>query len=88
MKYAPLLHENFSRKVLQFFSYVKYSQAQIQWSSEYGLILLVGILISIGLWIGYRNNEIEDERKKLEKIAVAKARKERLRKIKSLYPKK
>ena len=44
--------------------------------------------IFIGLWIGYRNNEIEDEKKKLAKDLAVKARKQRLEKLASLYPKK
>ena len=70
------------------FGYVQYSQAQIQWSWQYTLISLIGIFIFIGLWIGYRNNEIEDEKKKLAKDLAVKARKQRLEKLASLYPKK
>ena len=70
------------------FAYVQYSQAQIEWSWQYALISLFGVVISIGIWIGYRNNEIEDEKKKLAKDLAVKARKQRLEKLASLYPKK
>ena len=74
--------------MIRAFSYVQYSQAQIQWSWQYALIWLIGVVIFIGLWIGYRNNEIEDEKKKLAKDLAVKARKQRLEKLESLYPKK
>ena len=71
------------------FAYVQYSQAQMQWSWQYdALIWLIGVVIFIGLWIGYRNNEIEDEKKKLAKDLAVKARNQRLKKLESLYPKK
>ena len=74
--------------MIRIFTYVKYSQAQIQWSWQYALISLIGGVIFVGLWIGYRNNEIEDEKKKLAKDLAVKARKQRLEKLASLYPKK
>ena len=74
--------------MIRIFAYVQYSQAQIQWSWQYSLISLTGVAIFIGLWIGYRNNEIEDEKKKLAKDLAVKARKKRLKKLESLYPKK
>ena len=74
--------------MIRIFAYVQYSQAQIQWSWQYSLISLTGVAIFIGLWIGYRNNEIEDEKKKLAKDLAVKARKQRLEKLESLYPKK
>ena len=74
--------------MIRSFAYVQYSQAQIQWSWQYSLISLTGVAIFIGLWIGYRNNEIEDEKKKLAKDLAIKARKQRLEKLESLYPKK
>ena len=74
--------------MIRIFAYVQYSQAQIQWSWQYALISLTGVAIFIGLWIGYRNNEIEDEKKKLAKDLEVKARKQRLEKLESLYPKK
>ncbi len=74
--------------MIRIFAYVQYSQAQIQWSWQYSLISLTGVAIFIGLWIGYRNNEIEDEKKKLAKDLAIKARKQRLEKLESLYPKK
>ena len=74
--------------MIRTYAYVQYSQAQIEWSWQYALISLIGVVIFIGLWIGYRNNEIEDEKKKLAKDLAVKARKQRLEKLESLYPKK
>ena len=49
--------------------------------------MFLGLFVFIGLWIGYRNNEIQDEKKRVEKILAAKKEKARLEKIASLYPK-
>ena len=84
-KYAPLLH---ALKVIQLFSYIQYSQAQIEWSWEYGLVFFIGLLIFIGLWIGYRNNEIEDQKRKRLKVATDNAKKARLERLDALYPNK
>ena len=42
-------------------------------------ILLV-VFVFIGLWIGYRNNQIADDQKKLDKITAEEERKVRLEK--------
>ena len=72
--------------MFELFSYIRYSQAELQWGWEYEVILFLGLFVFIGLWIGYRNNQIADDQKKLAKIAAEEARKIRLRKISSLYP--
>ena len=68
-------------------SYVQYSTTEIQWSWGHGFLLLLGVFVFIGLCVGYRNNQIADDQKKLAKIVAEKARKIRMQKISSLYPK-
>ena len=50
-------------------------------------LLLLTTVIWILLWIGYRNNKINDEIKKKEKDERINYRNERIRKLESLYPK-
>ena len=70
------------------FSYVKYSEASFQMSNEYITLLIITISIWILLWLGYRKNKINDEKKMKEKQARIKAKTERRRKLESLYPSK
>ncbi len=71
-----------------FFSYVQYSQAELQWSWQYATISLIGCMTCIGLWIGYRNNKINDDKRRMEKQAHLQENQDRLKRIASLYPKK
>jgi len=70
------------------FSYVKYSEASFQMSNEYFALLVITTSIWILLWLGYRKNKINDEKKMREKQARIKAKTERRRKLESLYPSK
>ena len=70
------------------FSYVKYSEASFQMSNEYIALLIITTSIWILLWLGYRKNKINDEKKMNEKRARIKAKTERRRKLESLYPSK
>jgi len=70
------------------FSYVKYSEASFQMSNEYIALLLITTCIWILLWLGYRKNKINDEKKMKEKQARIKAKTERRIKLESLYPSK
>ena len=70
------------------FSYVKYSEASFQMSNEYIALLIITTSIWILLWLGYRKNKINDEKKMKEKRARIKAKTERRRKLESLYPSK
>ena len=70
------------------FSYVKYSEASFQMSNEYIALLLITTCIWILLWLGYRKNKINDEKKMKEKQARIKAKTERRKKLESLYPSK
>lgn len=67
---------------------MRYSQAQIQWSWQYGVISLIGIFIFGGLWLGFRNNQIEDEKKRHKQKVTTQIEKERLKRLESLSPKK
>ena len=69
------------------FSYVKYSEASFPMTGQYIALLLLTTLIWILLWIGYRQNKINDEIKKQEKERRINAKIERRRKLESLYPK-
>ena len=69
------------------FSYVKYSDASFPMTGQYMALLLLTTVIWILLWIGYRNNKINDEIKKKEKDERINYRNERIRKLESLYPK-
>tara|TARA_Y100001968_G_C18919212_1_gene508978 strand:+ start:149 stop:385 length:237 start_codon:yes stop_codon:yes gene_type:complete len=68
------------------FSYVKYSEASFPMTGEYIALLLITIIIWILLWIGYRQNKINDEIKKKEKEQRINKKKERRKKLESLYP--
>ena len=69
-----------------FFSYVKYSEASFPMTGQYMALLLLTAIIWILLWIGYRRNKINDERKEKEKKERINAKTERRRKLESLYP--
>ena len=68
------------------FSYVKYSEATFPMTGQYTALLLLTSVIWILLWIGYRQNKINDEIKKKEKEERINAKTERRRKLESLYP--
>ena len=68
------------------FSYVKYSEASFQMTSQYTALLLITSSIWILLWFGYRNNKLNDEKKMKEKQERIKAKTERRKKLDSLYP--
>ena len=67
-------------------SYVKYSEASFPMTSQYTALLLLTTIIWILLWVGYRQNKINDEKKKKEKEERINAKTERRRKLESLYP--
>jgi hypothetical protein len=68
------------------FSYVKYSEASFPMTGQYTALLLLTTVIWVLLWIGYRQNKINDEVKKKEKEERINAKTERKRKLESLYP--
>ncbi len=68
------------------FSYVKYSEASFPMSGQYTALLVLTLIIWILLWIGYRQNKINDEIKKKEKEERIIEKTERRRKLESLYP--
>ena len=68
------------------FSYVKYSEASFPMTGAYTTLLVVTTIIWILLWIGYRQNKINDEIKKKEKEKRINAKTERRKKLESLYP--
>ena len=68
------------------FSYVKYSEASFPMTGQYTALLLLTTIIWILLWIGYRQNKINDEIKKKEKEKRINAKTERRKKLESLYP--
>ena len=70
------------------FSYVKYSDASFQMSNEYFSLFLITTGIWTLLWLGYRKNKINDEKKMKEKQARIKEKTERRIKLESLYPSK
>ena len=70
----------------QLFSYVKYSEASFPMTGEYTALLLITTIIWILLWIGYRQNKINDEIKKQEKEQRINDKTERRKKLESLYP--
>ena len=72
--------------MLHLFSYVKYSQASFPMTGQYTALLLFTTIIWILLWIGYRQNKINDEIKKREKEERINAKIERRRKLDSLFP--
>ena len=70
------------------FSYVKYSEASFQMTSQYTALLLITSVMWVLLWFGYRNNKLNDEKKMQEKQDRIKANTERRKKLESLYPNK
>ena len=72
--------------MVNLFSYVKYSEASFPMTGQYTALLLLTSVIWVFLWIGYRQNKINDEIKKKEKEARINAKTERRRKLESLYP--
>jgi len=70
------------------FSYVKYSEASFQMTSQYTALLLITSIVWILLWFGYKNNKLNDEKKIKEKQERIKAKTERRKKLDSLYPNK
>jgi len=55
-------------------------------TGQYTALLLLTTVIWVLLWIGYRQNKINDEIKKKEKEERINAKTERRRKLESLYP--
>ena len=72
--------------MINLFSYVKYSEASFPMTGQYTALLLLTTVIWVLLWIGYRQNKINDEIKKKEKEERINAKTERKRKLESLYP--
>ena len=72
--------------MVSLFSYVKYSEASFQMTGQYTALLLLTAVIWVLLWIGYRQNKINDEIKKKEKEDRINAKTERRKKLESLYP--
>tara|TARA_B000000475_G_scaffold192212_1_gene155456 strand:- start:60 stop:290 length:231 start_codon:yes stop_codon:yes gene_type:complete len=72
--------------MVNLFSYVKYSEASFPMTGQYTALLLLTSVIWVLLWIGYRQNKINDEIKKKEKEERINAKTERKRKLESLYP--
>ena len=72
--------------MVKLFSYVKYSEASFPMTGQYTALLLLTSVIWVLLWIGYRQNKINDEIKKKEKEERINAKTERRRKLESLYP--
>ena len=72
--------------MVNLFSYVKYSEASFPMTGQYTALLLLTTIIWILLWIGYRQNKINDEIKKKEKEERINKKTERRRKLESLYP--
>ncbi len=69
-------------------AYVKYSEASFPMTSQYTALLLLTSIIWVLLWIGYRQNKINDEIKKKEKEDRINAKTKRRKKLESLYPNK
>ena len=55
-------------------------------TGQYTALLLLTGIIWVLLWIGYRQNKINDEIKKKEKEERINAKTERRRKLERLYP--
>ena len=72
--------------MVNIFSYVKYSEASFPMTGQYTALLLLTTAIWILLWIGYRQNKINDEIKKKEKEEKINAKTNRRKKLESLYP--
>ncbi len=76
------------KQMSQIFSYVKYSEASFPMTGQYTALLLITSIIWVLLWLGYRQNKINDEIKKKEKDERINAKVQRRKKLESLYPKK
>ena len=72
--------------MVNIFSYVKYSEASFPMTGQYTALLLLTSVIWVLLWLGYRQNKINDEIKRKEKEERINAKTERIRKLESLYP--
>ena len=72
--------------MISLLSYVKYSEASFPMTNQYIALLLLTTIIWILLWIGYRQNKINDEIKKKEKEERINEKSKRRRKLESLYP--
>ena len=68
------------------FAYVKYSEASFPMTGQYTALLLITSVIWVLLWIGYRQNKINDEIKKKEKEERINTKVQRRKKLESLYP--
>ena len=68
------------------FSYVKYSEASFPMTGQYTALLFITTFIWVLLWLGYRQNKINDEIKKKEKEERINAKVQRRKKLESLYP--
>ncbi len=68
------------------FSYIKYSEASFPMTGQYTVLLLITSLIWVLLWLGYRQNKINDEIKKKEKEDRINENVKRRKKLESLYP--
>ena len=68
------------------FSYVKYSEASFPMTGQYTALLLITSAIWVLLWLGYRQNKINDEIKRKEKEERINAKVQRRKKLESLYP--
>ena len=68
------------------FSYVKYSEASFPMTGQYTALLLITTGIWILLWLGYRQNKINDEKTKKEKENRINEKIKRRKKLDSLYP--
>ena len=56
------------------FSYVKYSEASFPMTGQYTALLLVTTVIWILLWIGYRQNKINDAEKGIKELLEKKTK--------------
>jgi len=72
---------------MNFFCYVKYSEASFHMSGAYTTLLFITLSAWILLWIGYRNNKINDEQKEKLKKERIEAKIKRRKQLESLYPK-
>ena len=73
--------------MINIFSYVKYSDASFPMTGQYTALLLATSIIWILLWVGYRQNKINDEIKKKDKEERINSKIARKRRLDSLYPK-
>ena len=55
-------------------------------TGQYTALLLITAVIWVLLWVGYRQNKINDEIKKKEKEERINAKVQRRKKLESLYP--